>query len=119
MSFVKQQEAAKKLRVIGAGLMGTGTASLKLALDELLMAPCYHSGHAAVESSTLKWLDIFDSSGEGIEEVLSEFAATVNYPACCFFEELLKAHPEAKVSSILDKQISCSKLVTGLSADFL
>ncbi len=43
MSFVKQQEACKKLKVIGAGLMGTGTASLKLALDELRMAPCYHA----------------------------------------------------------------------------
>ncbi len=98
MSFFKQQEAGKKLRVIGAGLMGTGTASLKLALEELLMAPCYHSGHAAVESSTQKWLDIFNKNGDGIEELLSGFAATVNYPACCFFEELMVAHPDAKVS---------------------
>ncbi len=52
MSFVKQQEAGKKLRVIGAGLIGTGTVSIKLALEELLMEPCYHSGHAAFESST-------------------------------------------------------------------
>ncbi len=69
MSFVNQQEACKKLRVIGAGLMGTGTASLKLALDELLMEPCYHSGHAAIESSTQKWLDIFNNNGDGVEEV--------------------------------------------------
>ncbi len=109
MSLVKQQEAGKKLRVIGAGLMGTGTASLKLALEELLMAPCYHSGHAAVESSAQKWLDIFDNNGDGIEEVLSGFAATVIYPACCFFEELMIAHPDAKVSSIFDRQISCLK----------
>ncbi len=98
MSFVKQQEACKKLKVIGAGLMGTGTASLKLAFNELLIAPCYHSGHAAVKSSTQKWLDIFDNNGDGIEEILSGFAATVNYPACCFFEKLMIAHPEAKVS---------------------
>ncbi len=63
MSFVKQQEAGKKFRVIGAGLMGTGTASLKLALEKLPLAPCYHSGHAAVQLSTPKWLDIFDNNG--------------------------------------------------------
>ncbi len=99
--------------------MGTGTASLKLALEELLMAPCYHSGHAAVESSIQMWLDIFNNNGDGIEEILSGYAATVGYQACCFFEELMIAHPDAKVSSIPDKQISCSKLVTRLSADFL
>ncbi len=105
MSFVKQQEAGKKLRVIGAGLMGTGTASLKLALEDLLMAPCYHSGHAAVESSTRMWLDIFDNNGDGIEEILSGYVATVDYPACCFFEKLMIAHPDAKVSSIFDRQL--------------
>ncbi len=97
MSFFKQHDADKKLRVIGAGLMGTGTASLKIALEELLMEPCYHSGHAAVESSTQKWLDVFDNNGDGIEELLSGFAAAVGYPACCFFEELMIAHPDAKV----------------------
>ncbi len=119
MSLVKQHEACKKLRVIGAGLMGTCTASLKLALDELLMEPCYHSGHASVESSTQKWLDIFDNNGDGIEQLLSGYAATVDYPACCFFEELMIAHPDAMVSSIFDRQNSCPKLVTWLSADFL
>ncbi len=89
MSFVKQLDAGKKLRVIGVGLMGTGTTSLKLALDELLMEPCYHSGHAAIESSTQKWLDIFDNNGDGIQEILSGYAATVGYPACWLDCELL------------------------------
>ena len=30
------------LRVVGAGLGRTGTVSLKLALEKLLDAPCYH-----------------------------------------------------------------------------
>ncbi len=30
------------LQVVGAGLGRTGTASLKVALEELLGAPCYH-----------------------------------------------------------------------------
>jgi hypothetical protein len=30
------------LRVVGAGLARTGTASLKLALEQLLGGPCYH-----------------------------------------------------------------------------
>jgi hypothetical protein len=30
------------LRVVGAGCGRTGTASLKMALERLLGAPCYH-----------------------------------------------------------------------------
>ena len=30
------------MRVVGAGLGRTGTLSLKLALEQLLGAPCYH-----------------------------------------------------------------------------
>ena len=30
------------LRIVGAGLGRTGTHSLKLALEQLLDAPCYH-----------------------------------------------------------------------------
>jgi len=30
------------LRVVGAGLGRTGTVSLKLALEKILGAPCYH-----------------------------------------------------------------------------
>lgn len=30
------------LKVVGAGLGRTGTLSLKLALEQLLGAPCYH-----------------------------------------------------------------------------
>ncbi len=67
------------------------------------MAPCYHSGHAAVESSTRMWLDIFDNNGDG-DELLSGYAAIVGYPACCLFEELMIAHPDAKVSSIFYMQ---------------
>ncbi len=57
--------------------MGTCTVSLKSALEDLLMEPCYHSGHAAVESSTQKWLDVFDNNGDGIEELLSGFTAAL------------------------------------------
>ncbi len=103
MSFDKQRDSRVNLKVIGAGLMCTGTSSLKMALEQLLGEPCYHMSRVAVEDrepSIQKWLAVFANNGKGLEGALAGFGSTVDYPACCFYKELLKAHPEAKVSSV-------------------
>ncbi len=82
--------------------MRTGTSSLKIALEQLLREPCYHMSRVAIEDkepSIQKWLRIFANNGNGMDEVLAGFGATVDYPTCCFYQELLNAHPGAKVSS--------------------
>ncbi len=82
--------------------MRTGTSSLKIALEQLLGEPCYHMSRVAVEDkepSIQKWLSIFANNGHGLNEVLAGFGATVDYPACCFYQELLEDHPAAKVCS--------------------
>ncbi len=97
----KQQDVHVKLKVIGAGLMRTGTASLKIALEHLLGEPCYHMSRVAIEDkepSIQKWLSIFANNGHGLDEELARFGATVDYPACCFYQKLLEAQPGAKVS---------------------
>ncbi|MDQ6811342.1 MAG: sulfotransferase family protein [Actinomycetota bacterium] len=84
------------LRVIGAGLGRTGTNSLKLALQQLLGGPCYHmfevsarTDHTAVWHAAVR--------GEPVDwgRLLSEFAATVDWPACAFWRELHEANPDA------------------------
>ncbi len=58
MLFDKQQDSRMKLKVIGAGLMRTGTSSLKVALEQLLGEPCYHISRVAIEDrqpSIQKW----------------------------------------------------------------
>jgi Sulfotransferase domain len=86
------------VKVIGAGFGRTGTWSLKAAFEELGFGPCYHMtevfahpGHADFWSSAWR--------GEPVdwEGVLGDYEATVDWPACTFYEELMERHPEAKV----------------------
>jgi hypothetical protein len=86
------------LRVIGAGLGRTGTNSLKLALEQLLGAPCYHmlevmqhprhtpSWEAAVRGEAVDW-----------STLLNGYVATVDWPAAAFWSELRAANPDALV----------------------
>lgn len=86
------------MRVIGAGLGRTGTASLKIALERLLDGPCYHMSevferpgdvpiwHSAVRGEPVDWGTIF-----------SGYEAAVDFPTAVFWEELADAYPDAYV----------------------
>jgi hypothetical protein len=86
------------LRVVGAGLGRTGTHSLKLALEQLLDGPCYHMSELiGREDDTAVWAAA--TRGEDVDwaRFLSDFAATVDWPACAFWEPIAAAHPDAVV----------------------
>ena len=84
--------------IIGAGLGRTGTLSLKLALERLGFAPCYHMlqliehpdrlphWEAATRGDTVDWDVLF-----------AGYRATVDYPGCLFYRSLMAHYPEAKV----------------------
>jgi hypothetical protein len=86
------------LEVIGAGFGRTGTMSLKVALETLGFGPCYHMTEvfthpehvelwrAAAQGKPLAWEQIFDG-----------YRATVDWPGCAFWAELLQSYPDAKV----------------------
>ncbi len=86
------------LRVVGVGLGRTGTFSLKLALQRLLNAPCYHMSEvfnnpehigvweAAAGGDLPEWNDLF-----------AGYQATVDWPAVAFWTELIDAYPDAVV----------------------
>jgi Sulfotransferase domain len=86
------------LRVVGAGLGRTATNSLKLALQQLLGGACYHMSeaierpgdtavwHAAARGEPVDW----SAFPAGVE-------ATLDWPACAFWQELADAHPDALV----------------------
>jgi hypothetical protein len=86
------------LRVVGAGLGRTGTLSLKVALERLFGAPCYHMdevfGHpehvplwrAAARGEPVDWSALF-----------SGYAAAVDWPAASFWPEISAAFPDALV----------------------
>src|SRR5215216_6914635 len=89
---------ATAMEVIGAGFGRTGTASLQSALQDLGFGPCYHMyevfehpEHADFWEAALR--------GERVDwdEVLGGYEASVDWPACTFYGELMETHPEAKV----------------------
>ncbi|MFG3436961.1 sulfotransferase family protein [Nonomuraea sp. NPDC047897] len=90
------------VEVIGAGLPRTGTTSMKVALERLGFAPCYHMAEvmthpehvdrwvaaAAGQVRTREdWDRVFDGG----------YRATQDWPAAHFWRELAGAYPEAKV----------------------
>jgi hypothetical protein len=86
------------LRVVGAGLGRTGTHSLKIALEKLLGAPCYHmvevfkrppdmeTWRAAANGKLPDWHKLFDG-----------YAAVVDWPAAAFWSEIAEAFPDAVI----------------------
>jgi hypothetical protein len=72
--------------------------SLKVALEELDYAPCYHMVEvfAHPEHAPL-WQAAWRGEPVDWEGFLGGYAAAVDWPACSFYEELMERHPDAKV----------------------
>jgi len=86
------------MKVIGAGFGRTGTTSLKAALEQLGFGPCYHMtevvknrGHAQL------WRKATRGGNVDLRALLQSYEATVDWPACSFYRELMVAYPDAKV----------------------
>ena len=85
------------LEVIGAGLGRTGTASLKVALEQLGMGGCYHMGEVIANLDSIElWVRAADGTPDW-ESTFDGFGATVDYPGCSFWRELADYYPSAKV----------------------
>ncbi|MEO8465969.1 MAG: sulfotransferase family protein [Gammaproteobacteria bacterium] len=85
------------LRIIGAGLGRTGTMSMKLALEQLGLGRCYHMAELIADPSRMpSWLKVTEGTPDW-ETIFAGFTATVDYPACTYWRELMAAYPEAKV----------------------
>jgi hypothetical protein len=86
------------LRVVGAGLGRTGTASLQLALQQVLGGPCYHMGETFGRPADLPvWRDAFCGEMPDWDDFLADYVATVDWPACSFWRELAGANPDSVV----------------------
>ena len=86
------------LKVIGAGLGRTGTASLKLALEQLGFGPCYHMGEVMphVEERVPLWI----AAGKGNADwdaIFDGYQSATDYPSCSFWREQMEYYPQAKV----------------------
>lgn len=86
------------LQVIGAGFGRTGTLSLKAALEQLGFGPCYHMYELLGQlEHAPSWLAANAGNAEALRTPLADYQATVDWPGCMFWRELLDVYPDAKV----------------------
>ena len=86
------------LEVVGAGLGRTGTNSLKLALERLLGAPCYHMLEVFGRPADIGvWQDAIDGSLPDWEALFTGYRAAVDWPVAAFWREIAAAYPAAPV----------------------
>jgi Sulfotransferase domain len=87
------------MKVIGAGFGRTGTLSLKAALEQLGVEPCYHM--VEVLWGDTSRLPAWQAAAEGERvdwrALLEGFQGTVDWPGCTFYEQLMHEFPDAKV----------------------
>jgi hypothetical protein len=86
------------LRIVGAGLGRTGTHSLKVALEQLLGAPCYHMVEVLQHPEAVpSWQDAVDGKPVDWTVMMHGYAAAVDWPVVAFWRELADAFPDALV----------------------
>ncbi|MDQ1466455.1 MAG: hypothetical protein QOH10_870, partial [Actinomycetota bacterium] len=86
------------LRVVGAGLGRTGTHSLKLALEQLLGAPCYHMLEVFGRPQDVpRWQRAFDGDPGPWDEIFGDYTAAVDWPASAFWKPISEAYPDAVI----------------------
>jgi hypothetical protein len=86
------------LSVIGAGLGRTGTLSLKFALEQLGLGPCYHMMEVfRLPQASRQWSDAADGKPVNWDEVFEGFGSAVDWPSAEFYKPLADYYPQAKV----------------------
>jgi hypothetical protein len=86
------------LKLIGAGLGRTGTLSLRVALEKLLAAPCYHMSAVFEHPEHVPfWRDAARGAMPDWNGLLRGYAAAVDWPAASFWQEISAAFPAAVI----------------------
>ena len=86
------------LSVIGAGFPRTGTASLKVALEQLGFGKCYHMSEVFPRPDHYPlWADAVDGKPVDWDKIFDGFGATTDAPACLFYKQIADHYPKAKV----------------------
>ena len=86
------------IKLIGAGFGRTGTMSIKAALEELGFDKCYHMVDIIKEPSLAQgWYEASQGKSVQWDKIFEGYLATVDWPGCSFYRELMDQYPDAKV----------------------
>jgi hypothetical protein len=85
------------LKLIGAGLGRTGTASTKAALELLGFGACYHMVEVIGRPTDInRWVSAADGKPDW-DAIFECYSATVDYPSCTYWKQLAEHYPDAKI----------------------
>jgi len=85
------------LRAVGVGIGRTGTNSLKLALEQLLDAPCHHMAEVFAQPSQIPMWTAAAAGEPDWPAIFDGYAATVDWPGAAFWRQLVAEYPDAVV----------------------
>ena len=86
------------LAVIGAGFGRTGTMSLKLALEQLGLGPCYHMIDVIQAPERVQhWARAAEGEQMDWDAVFDGYRSAVDWPVCDYWRELAAYYPDAKI----------------------
>jgi hypothetical protein len=86
------------LKIIGAGFGRTGTRSLKEALEMLGSGPCYHMVEVFAHPEHMAFWEMAARGESGDwHGVFRGYQATVDWPGCTFYKQLMLTYPDARV----------------------
>jgi hypothetical protein len=86
------------LKLIGAGMGRTGTLSLKIALTQLLNAPCYHMTEVFDHPEDIPtWDDAAHGREVDWNALFEGYSAAVDWPSAAYWREISQAFPDALI----------------------
>jgi hypothetical protein len=86
------------IQIIGAGFGRTGTASLKLALEQLGYDKCYHMSELIQHpEQVIYWQTLQAGNQPDWNELFKGYKATVDFPGCMYYKQIMARYPDAKV----------------------
>jgi Sulfotransferase domain len=83
------------LEIIGAGVGRTGTTSLKMALEQLGRAPCYHA--TDFDANADSWWSVLEGGEADWKRIFEGYRAALDWPTWMYFEQLADVFPDALV----------------------
>lgn len=85
------------MKLIGAGLPRTATSTLKVAMDMLGLAPCYHMQNVFADLDEARRWRVALTDPAMLREIVDPFESTIDWPSSYHYKTLAEMYPDAKV----------------------
>jgi len=86
------------MKLIGVGFGRTGTMSIKTALEDEGQGPCFHMIDLIRNPDIVDpWHDAAVKGEKDWDKMFAGYNATIDWPGCTFWKELIEVYPEAPV----------------------